>query len=211
MLLRLARQRAAQWTGVEATVVDRQGNFVTGINAKFYEGKVDHGFSDNDKLTGRYIYDNEDTSTTSIYPDPAADPRTFLPAHEHMYHAAWTHILGPTRVNNLRWEYSNRLSHAESHGLGQDYAGKLGIPNLPNNAFPNFALAGYASLGATAQERRQFPILQNEIVDDFSWVLGRHALKFGFESDRSVNHEVNLPTASGSFGCIITNWTPLPS
>ena len=32
--------------------------------------------------------------------------------------------------------------------------------------------AGYAALGATAQERRQFPILQNEIVDDFSWVLG---------------------------------------
>ena len=54
-------------------------------------------------------------------------------------------------------------------------------------------------MGVTNQERRQYPIFQNQIVDDFSWVVGKHALKFGFESDRSVNHEVNLPTASGSF------------
>ena len=186
-----------------------QGNYVTGLNAKFYEGKVDHNFTDNDKLTGRYIYDNEDTATTSIYPDPAADPTGFLPAHEHMYHAAWTHILGPNRVNNLRWEFSNRYSHAETHGLGQDYAAKIGIPNLAPNAFPNFAPAGYGALGATAQERRQFPILQNEIVDDFSWVLGKHALKFGFESDRGVNHEINFPTVSGSFG-FATQTTGLP-
>ena len=186
-----------------------QGNYVSGLNAKFYEAKVDHSFRDNDKLTGRYIYDNEDTSTTSIYPDPAADPRTFLPAHEHMYHAAWTHVFSPTKVNNLRWEFSNRYSHAETHGLGDNYAGKLGIPNLPPNAFPNFASAGYTALGATAQERRQFPILQNEIVDDFSWVFGKHAIKFGFEADRSVNHEVNLPTVSGSFS-FATQTTGLP-
>ncbi|MDQ2901438.1 MAG: carboxypeptidase regulatory-like domain-containing protein, partial [Acidobacteriota bacterium] len=186
-----------------------QGNFVTGINAKFYEAKVDHNFSDTDKLTGRYIYDNEDTDTTSIYPNPAADPRAFLPAHEHVYHAAWTHIFGPTKVNDLRGEYSTRFSHSETHGLGQDYAGKLGIPNLPANAFPNFAPAGYASLGSTAQERRQFPILQSEIVDNYSWVIGKHALKFGFEMDRAVNHEINLATASGQFG-FSTQTTGLP-
>jgi len=176
-----------------------QGNIVNGINAKFLEGKVDHNFNDSNKLTGRYIYDIEDTTTTSTFPDPAADPNTFLPAHENVFHAAWTRVLGPTKVNNLRWEFSDRLSHAESHGLGQNYAGKIGIPNLPANSFPNFQPSGYTSLGVTSQERRQYPIFQNQIVDDFSWVVGKHALKFGFESDRSVNHEVNLPTASGSF------------
>ena len=91
---------------------------------------------------GRYIYDIEDTTTTSTFPDPAADPNTFLPAHEHVFHAAWTRVLGPTKVNNLRWEFSDRLSHAESHGLGQNYAGKIGIPNLPANSFPNFQPSG---------------------------------------------------------------------
>jgi hypothetical protein len=177
-----------------------QGNSVTGLQANFVEVKVDHNFNDKDKLTGRYIYDQENTSTTSIYPDPAADPQTFLPAHETIVHTAWTHILNPAMVNNVRFEFSDRYSHAETHGLGDDYASKLGLTGVSSNAFPNFAPAGYSALGATAQERRQFPIYQTEYVDDFSWVHAKHALKFGFEADRSENQELNLPTASGSFG-----------
>jgi hypothetical protein len=185
------------------------GNMVTGLNAKYYEIKVDHSFNDSNRLTGRYIYDDEDTTTTSIYPDPAADPTGYLPAHENMWNAAYTHVFSATKVNSLRWEFSNRYSHAETHGLGDDYAGKIGIPNLSPDAFPNFNPAGYGQLGSTAQERRQFPILQNEIVDDFSWVHGKHSLKFGFESNREVNHETNLPTVSGSFG-FATQGTGLP-
>jgi hypothetical protein len=185
------------------------GNMVTALNAKFYEAKVDHSFNDNNRVMVRYIYDNENTNTTSIYPDPAADPTGFLPAHENMFNASYTRVFSATKVNSLRWEFSNRYSHAETHGLGDGYAAKIGIPNLSPDAFPNFNPAGYGQLGSTAQERRQYPILQNEIVDDYSWVHGKHSLKFGFESNHEVNHEVNLPTVSGSFG-FSTQSTGLP-
>jgi hypothetical protein len=177
-----------------------QGNIVNGLNAKYYEIKIDHNFNERNRLTGRYIYDDEDTTVTSIYPNPAAEPAGYLPAHENMWNAAYTHVFSPTKVNNLRWEFSNRYSHAETLGLGGNYPSKIGIPNLSPDAFPNFNPSGYSQLGSTAQERRQFPILQDEFVDDYSWVIGKHSLVFGFESNREVNHETNLPTVSGSFG-----------
>jgi hypothetical protein len=186
-----------------------QGNIVNGLGAKFYEVKIDHSFNDRNRVTGRYIYDNEDTNVTSIYPTPAADPATFTLAHSHVWMGSYTRVFSPTMVNNLRWEFSNRLSHAESLGLGGGFPAKLGIPNLADTAFPNFNPSGFGQLSSNAQERRQYPILQNEIVDDFSWVRGKHSLKFGWEMNREVNHETNLPTVSGSFG-FSTQTTGLP-
>ncbi len=176
-----------------------QANYVFGLAANFYEAKVDHNFNDKDRLTVRYLYDLENTSVTSIYPDPAADPRGFLLAHEDVWHGAWTHVVNSAMVNTLRYEYSNRYSHGETQGLGGNYPEKLGLQGVSPSAFPQFALTGYNALGSNAQERRQYPIYQSEIVDDFSWVRARHSVKFGFEANRSVNHEVNLPTASGAF------------
>ncbi len=176
------------------------GNIVNGLNAKYYEIKLDHSFNEQNRITGRYIYDNEDSTVTSIYPDPGADPGAPMLAHSNVFMASYTRVFSPVMVNNLRWEFSNRLSHAETLGLGGDYATKIGIPNLSNDAFPNFNPSGYGQLSSTAQERRQYPILQNEIVDDFSWVRGKHSLKFGWEMDREINHEINLSTVSGSFG-----------
>ena len=176
------------------------GNIVNGLNSKYYEIKVDHSFNEQNRVTGRYLYDSENTTVTSIYPDPGADPGAPLLAHSNVFMASYTHVFSPTMVNNLRWAFSNRYAHAITLGLGGDYATKIGIPNLSNDAFPNFNPSGYGQLSSTAQERRQEPILQNQIVDDLSWVRGKHSLKFGWEMNREINHEINLPTVSGSFG-----------
>ena len=186
-----------------------QGNIVTQLTANFYEGKVDHSFSDRDRLTGRFIYDQTNPTPTSIYPDQAADGANRTLSHVAIYHGAWTHIFGPTRVNDLRFEYGNRLNHTQVFGAGENYAAKLGLQGVPADAFPNFAPSGYGSLGSTGVERQQYPIVQHQLVDDYSWVRGKHALKFGGELRRSRNHEVNLPTPSGSFG-FATQATGLP-
>jgi hypothetical protein len=54
-------------------------------------------------------------------------------------------------------------------------------------------------VGAANQERRQFPIEQYQIVNNLSWVRGKHSFKFGAEIRPSYNYEINRPTASGSF------------
>ncbi|MDQ6701182.1 MAG: hypothetical protein M3Z36_13460, partial [Acidobacteriota bacterium] len=110
---------------------------------------------------------------------------------------------------DFRFTYANRINHQLTKGLGGKYPEKLGITGVPDNAFPQFTAAGFSALGSNAQERRQYPIEQYQIVNNVSWVRGKHSFKFGGEARPAHNYEVNLPTGSGAFG-FATTPTGLP-
>jgi hypothetical protein len=186
-----------------------RANYVVGVVHDFYTGKIDHNLSNKDRLTGRYMYNRDNGSNTSVFPDPGADPNNFADAHQQSVYVAWTRILNPSTVNDFRFNYGTRTFHNLTFGIGGAYPQKLGLTGIPDNAFPQFSPAGFSSIGSNQQERRQFPIQQQQVVENLSTVHGSHALKFGFEARRSRNHEINLPTASGAFG-FSTQPTGLP-
>ena len=175
------------------------GNYVDRPGANFYMIKGDHSFSDKDKLTVRYIGNFGSETLTSIYPNPGADPRTLAPKSQDYTYASWVHILSPSQVNEARFTYSGRSNHSESQGLGGDFPSKMGLEGVPDNAFPRLAPAGFTAMGAATAERQQYPIRQFQGVDHYSWVRGRHALKFGTEVLRGFNQDVDPTTISGSF------------
>jgi hypothetical protein len=176
-----------------------RANGVAGLTGNFYIGKVDHSFSDNDRVTARYLFNSGNSSVTSAYTNPAADPTGYILAHQQYIYSFWTHIFGPTLVNDVRFNYGNRVAHALTLGVGSDAVQAIGLKGVSNNAFPNIAPAGYSQLGSTNQERRQYPIQNYQYVDNLSWIFGRHALKLGVEARESLDYETNLSTASGSF------------
>ncbi|MBI3694196.1 MAG: carboxypeptidase regulatory-like domain-containing protein, partial [Acidobacteria bacterium] len=192
-----------------AGVNNFRANYVPAFTANFYMVKVDHNLSGRDKLTGRYLFNGGPGTNTSIFPDPGADSRAHAENRQQYTYAAWTRTITPAMVSDFRFTYINRVFHNMTNGLGGNYPEKLGLKGVPNNAFPQFSPAGFTSLGSNAQERRQFPIEQQQFVENLAWTRGRHAMKFGFEGRRSRNHEINLSTASGAFG-FSTQPTGLP-
>src|SRR5205085_598532 len=186
-----------------------RANYVVGLVHDFYTGKIDHNLSDKDRLTGRYMYNRDNSQNTSVYPDPGADPNNFAFAHQQYVYAAWTRTLTPATVNDFRFNYGVRIFHNLTFGIGGDYPKKLGLTGVPDNAFPQFSPAGFSAIGSATQERRQYSIQQQQFVENLSTVHATHALKFGLEARRSRNHEINLPTASGAFG-FSTQPTGLP-
>jgi hypothetical protein len=184
-------------------------NGVTGLTGNFFIGKVDHAFSERDRVMARYLYNSGNNDNTSAFTNPAADPTGYILAHQQYIYSNWVHVFGPALVNDARFNYGNRVAHALTLGVGSGATQKLGLTGVSDNAFPNIAPAGYKALGSTNQERRQYPIQNYEYVDNISWILGKHALKFGFEARESANYEVNLSTASGSF-TFATTPTGLP-
>ncbi len=48
-------------------------------------GKVDHSFSDKDRLMGRYIYNSGNNDVLSAYSLKAADPTAYILAHQQYY------------------------------------------------------------------------------------------------------------------------------
>ena len=185
-------------------------NEVTRSPADFYLIKGDHNLGDKDKITGRYMRVAGTSSLGSIYPsNGAGDPGNFGLNNIQYVFASWTHILSPTKVNDLRFTFNDRAFHNLSEGLGGDYPTKLGLTGVPTGAFPQFTVTGFSGLGAAQQERLQDPIQQEQVVDNFSWVHGRHALKFGFEGRRSLDTDQLLNSLSGAF-TFATTPTGLP-
>ncbi|MDQ6677337.1 MAG: carboxypeptidase regulatory-like domain-containing protein [Acidobacteriota bacterium] len=176
-----------------------RSNGVSGLNGNYYMGKVDHNFSEKDRLLARYIYNSGNNDVVSAYPLKAADPAAYILAHQQYIYANLIHIFSPAVVNDLRFNYGNRTALSLTAGVGSGVIKSLGLTGVSENAFPQIVASGFANLGSNGQERRQFPIQNLQYLDNVSWIHGKHAMKFGFEARLSSNYEVNLSTASGAF------------
>ena len=174
-------------------------NGVNTLTHDFWSVKVDHNFGAKDRISGRYLFNRDNTNVISPFPTQGPDPTTFNIANQKSALGDWIHTLTPSTVNELRVNIARRIAHALSAGVGGDYDQKIGLTGVAGNAFPNIQASGLVALGNVNQERQQYPIDQQQIVENISTLKGRHSLKAGFEFRRSRNHEINFPTASGSF------------
>jgi hypothetical protein len=181
-----------------------RSNYVNGLTRNNITAKVDHNLGDKDKFSARYLYNSDDTDSTSVFPNPAAETGTDTKRHQQYWYGSWTRIFTAALINEARFTYGNRINHAYAKGLGNDWPSKLGVKGVPENAFPQFSAAGVTNLGSNAQERRQFPIEQLQFVNNLSYVRGKHSFKFGAEVRTARNYEINLPTASGQFNFATT-------
>jgi hypothetical protein len=187
-----------------------QTNNVTWTNSNYYTGKVDHVFSEKDRLTGRYIFNEDLPHIYGPYgPNDAGDPTAVTLAKQQYVYADEIHVLNSATVNDLRFNYGYRVAHAITNGVGSNAVTAMGLTGVSNNAFPHIAPAGFTAIGSTSQERQQYPIQNLQMMDNFSKIVGRHALKFGFEARKSSNDETDLFTASGDF-TFATTATGLP-
>jgi Carboxypeptidase regulatory-like domain len=185
------------------------GNYQQILTRNNFTAKVDHNFTERDKINVRYLYNSDDLGFTSVFPIPAAD--TVAPAlrHQNYIYFGYTRVFSPTVINEFRYTYSNRINHATSLGLGEPWPSRIGLEGVADEAFPQFTVAGVTTLGAASHERRQFPIQQHQWVNNLSITRGRHALKTGVEFRPSYNFEVNRPSISGQFN-FTTQPTGLP-
>jgi hypothetical protein len=161
--------------------------------------KVDHNFTERDKINVRYLYNSDNLDFTSVFPQGAGD--TLAPAlrHQNYYYFGYTRVFTPAVINEFRYTYSNRINHATSFGLGDPWPSRLGLKGAPDGAFPQITVAGVTALGAGTHERQQFPIQQHQFVNNLSMTRGRHSLKMGVEFRESLNFEINRPSISGQF------------
>ncbi|MCL5742923.1 MAG: TonB-dependent receptor [Acidobacteria bacterium] len=176
-----------------------RSNYVNLLTRDNFTAKVDHNLGSKDKLSGRYLYNSDNATNTSVFPNPAAETNNDTLRHQQYWYMSWTRIVTPALINEFRFTYSNRTNWAKSKGVGGDWPSKLGIKGVPDNAFPQIVTSGVNNLSNASQERRQYPIEQLQFVNNTSWIHGKHAFKFGVEVRPGRNYEANLPTGSGAF------------
>ena len=116
---------------------------------------------------------------------PGTPAEQTLEDHSKGMALGYTAVLGPTKVNTLRW------------GFTRQSTGIIGDTNQPWNIFYGL------DQGIVYSHNAQTPV--NSLLDDFSWIKGTHTFQFGgnvgFARDPRLSYEHSFSLGKGA-----TNW-----
>ena len=135
-----------------------------------------------DLLFGRFSYSTATTVTPSGLPLTGSlgdrnvpsitlqESHTFSPPKVNQFRAAWTYFR-----NNAGFPLAERNLAAEEFGL-------LNLtPSSTAYGLPQLMVAGLTTIGANSFQPAGSKDNMYSLGDDFSWIAGRHTIKFGFD------------------------------
>ena len=167
--------------------------------------RVDYNLSSKDSIWGSWLWERHPTEDTLPFTGatlpgfPDTNQR-----HIQEYSLTWNHIFNGTTLNEARFGYMrfNFGSVLPVNVLTPSSAGFTGI--VPQNpalsSYPVIALTGYFTLGFSTNGP-QPRIDQNYQADDnFSKIVGRHALKMGFDFRDFQVYNPFANQLSGNYG-----------
>jgi len=173
------------------------------VNQYIY--RIDEKLTNKDSIWGYGLYQSQSTADALTFiganlPGFAANS----PEKVYEYTVAWNHTFSGTALNEARFSYLRFNYHALAPQATQSPSA-YGFTGLTSNQAPQYQelpimnVAGLFTLGFSNDAPQ--PRVQNtyQVVDNFSKVIGRHTLKFGFNMDRQ---EINNPffnTLNGSY------------
>jgi hypothetical protein len=191
----------------------RTANEIT--NQDQFGFRLDHTINRNQRIFGRYEYLRDDSLPSTPFPDGSGlitagiIGNTLTRADSVALEHNWT--VSGNQVNQLRFGYTRRGFDRDSLRTGRPASEVSGIPNIPGSAFPDtlptYDVVGFQQLGPPTNGNASFTTSVMQIVDDFSWLRGRHSLKIG--TDWRFEHLGILqppnPTGSFQFNNILTS------
>jgi hypothetical protein len=178
--------------------------------------RVDHNFGSHDTLWFTGMFEH------NVNPETLPFIGATLPGFgdvnyesDKFFTADWTHTFGPSMVNEVRLSYL-RFNFPSVEPITPALPSSAGFAITPENTtgagLPFVGLTGYFNLGFS-QDGPQPRLDQTyQATDNFSKIIGRHTLKFGFDGKR---YDVDNPffflnNGSYSFGGVGPNSTGDP-
>ncbi|HUQ93667.1 MAG TPA: TonB-dependent receptor [Bryobacteraceae bacterium] len=177
--------------------------------AEYITGRIDHNFSSNHSLSGRY------STNWFYYVLPGNYPGLEWTRLRHNHHLAVTdtYILSSHIVNTLKVGYYNEKYNdgdtvdgfTPIHGDAVVKAiGLQGVnsQNLSAQGFPRINVTGYGSLqvraGGPAKNEKTY-----NFADNMTWTFGSHVVKFGGELRKFSEFNGSVP--EGTYGAFDFN------
>ena len=193
-----------------------------------FDIKIDHQFSSNHKIFGRYSQSHHRAFADRWALEIAwrlIDPNSVpIPIDQPNVVVSDIYTLNPTTINEARLGMNRRHFTRIPEANGQDWAKQLGIPNVSRETFPNFNFClppttpstSSVSLttcpnqvtpyqGASYNYRMQPGGARQEVAEDFTFqdnltkVHGKHTLKFGYEIIRTRFNSLQEAFPSGQY------------
>ena len=151
--------------------------------------KIDHEFSDKDKLFGRYIFAQADIITpTTAYSTLPGFENTVRYRGQNLA-LSWTHTFSPTMLNELRLGFSRNYNYGNCQHCPKPagFVESFGIPGLTAlspelEGFPGFTFANdYSTVGDSGYRPSATPDMVEKYSDTVTLIRGKHTLAFGVD------------------------------
>ena len=168
--------------------------------------KIDENLTDTELLTGRYAF----SQSNQIF--PFGSPGGYgagsrlpqfaqtSPTRVQVVSVSLLSSLSPSKINEVRFGYSRYRTSFSSldanfdpSSIGLNFGtGKLGLPEFDFTNIENLGATGFSvPRGRTSQTY--------QILDNFTWLKGRHTFKFGGEFRRAAISNFNDNLERGIF------------
>jgi len=182
-------------TGITGSTAADPGNFrcqfsaVAPITDNQYTISYDRFWrGGNEKLTGRWFWDNASVSKPYGTDTSLAFPRNDILKNRFLS-LNFTHIFNPTMINEFRAGYSRYISAFSP--VDTVSLGDIGATRGNSDQFPGMyrvAITGLFSIGTGVNDERGTVSNQYNLVNTFSWIKGRHSMRMGGEA---VQYQLN--------------------
>ena len=150
--------------------------------------RIDGNVTSKDQLWGLFVFEHRPTSDTLPFTGATLPGFGDVSTREtHQFTADWSHVFSPSALNDFRLGYSrfNFGAVSPQQVVLPSSAGFGVTPQHPEVAgLPRISITGFFNLGFS-NNGPQPRIDQNYQADDnFSKIVGRHSLKFGYDGRR---------------------------
>ena len=158
--------------------------------------KIDHNFNADNLLTGRYYIGDSSQLFPLALTGGGLLPNynTFTPTRVQLISISYVSVINPDMVNEARLGW-NRFAEGffsqdrsfDPSSIGLDTVG-VGTPNNGNPynfGMPVINVSGLPQLGADKADPRQRVDTNWHFIDNISWKLGKHDIKYGYEFRRT--------------------------
>jgi hypothetical protein len=183
------RENADPLTGLNYTGFERRT-----IDDHQFFARVDHNFSERDKIFGRYAFNDV---TYNVLPGDNPNFSYFVEGRNQNVAGAWIHMFNPNLINELRYGYNRSVDDTLNPRANTDFdpeaLGLTGfrVVNDGNRKFtpretglPTITVNGFSSLmeqdGGNGFDFNNL----HQVSDNLTWSRGAHNIKFGFDFRR---------------------------
>lgn len=173
-----------------------------------YDIRIDHRFSDNDHLFGRFSYAKDVINPVAPLPDGSGTITSgaiaLTDTRGQSFASSYVHIFNPRMSNELRFGYTRRTVDRQALLLDSPPSQSLNLPGIPANAafqneLPTFTIDGFQPLGPAANTDSDFKTDVTEVVNTLAIQRGRHSIKAGLDFRWERLDIIQPPSPTGAF------------
>ena len=170
------------------------------INKDQFIQRFDFNESSNSQWFGRYSRSDENQTSEAL-----AQNGTAIVTKATQWMATNTRVLSNAIVNETRFGFTKFYNTTGPQlAFTRDVVGSLGIRGLASGppvqwGIPGIVIAGYSGFGNSSEGPYENDNSAMQIINNLSWIRGKHSFKFGGEIRRDAYNQVGNQFARGEF------------